>query len=128
MCTLDICAVSDRVAIVPHAAHRVRRTLPFMPTPAPLELTALDDLARRLLKGDAEALGAVYDRLAGALHALALERCGNADEADRVTEALFRELWHGRATLTDGARVWVPRLFVRCHQLAAPSSPRGGLR
>lgn len=128
MSTLDICAVSDRVAIVPHAVCRVRRTPTPMPTPAPLELTALDELARRLLRGEADALAAIYDRLAGALHALALERCGDATEAERVTEALFRELWHGRATLTDGARVWVPRLFVRCHQLAAPSSPRGGSR
>lgn len=88
----------------------------------PLDLDALDAHARRLVAGEPDALGDVFDVLAGALHALAVRRCGDADEAGRVVEALFRELWLGRATLVDGPRVWVPRLFARCHVLAAPPS------
>lgn len=95
---------------------------------ASFDATALDALALRLAKGDSDALGALYDALAGPLRALALERCGDPAEADRVLEALFRELWHGRAMLSDGARVWVPRWFARCHRLAAPASPRGPAR
>ncbi len=80
-------------------------------------------LAQRLMDGDAEALGELHDVLAPSLRALAGTLAATPAEADRVVEALFKELWHGRALLSDGVDVWLPRLFVRCRDLASP--PRG---
>ena len=120
MSVLDNCAVLDRVpgdSAGPHALFPVPRSMTPPTTP---DFSLLDALARRLMTGDAQAMGELYDRLAGALHALALARCGDAAEAERVVEAVLRELWYGRATLSDGAARWLPRLLVRCHQLATP--------
>jgi RNA polymerase sigma-70 factor (ECF subfamily) len=56
---------------------------------------AADDaaLVARLAAGDAEALGALYDRHGGACLALARAVVGAADEADDVVAEAFAQLW-----------------------------------
>ncbi len=88
----------------------------------------LDQLAQRVMQDDAEALGELHDVLAPALQAMAAKLAARPGDAERVVEALFKELWHGRALLSDGVGVWLPRLFVRCRELAAPPRPAGPAR
>jgi RNA polymerase sigma-70 factor (ECF subfamily) len=50
-------------------------------------------LVRRMAAGDQAALGALYDRYAGVLHALAVRVTGDADDAEEVVEETFWQAW-----------------------------------
>ena len=61
-------------------------------------------LVTRVAAGDADALGALYDRFGAGAHAFARALVGGAsDEADDVTAAVFAQLWRTAARY-DAAR------------------------
>ena len=60
---------------------------------------ALADLFARLAGGDLDALGAIYDRWAREIHALALWRTGRNEEAADVVQEVFVRLATTRAEL-----------------------------
>ena len=56
-------------------------------------------LVRRMLDGDREALGALYDINAAAAYALALSMCGSPRAAQEAVTRTFLDLWEGRGAL-----------------------------
>lgn len=62
-----------------------------------------------LAEGSREPLGAIYDRFAAELHALALWRTGSREDADDVVQEVFVRL---ATTGADLARVREPRAYL----------------
>lgn len=85
-----------------------------MPEPRPgASLSQSDDLAvvRRLASGDAEALGALYDRFAPMLLAVARRILGAGGEAEEVLQETFLQAWN-QAERYDPARSSVSTWLV----------------
>ena len=63
------------------------------------------DLVRRIAGGDEVALGTLYDRRSGVVHALVLQLVGDADEAEDVVEEVFWQAWRqaGRYEASRGS-------------------------
>ena len=63
------------------------------------------DLLRRIAGGDEVALGALYDRRSGVVHALVLQLVGDADDAEDVVEEVFWQAWRqaGRYEASRGS-------------------------
>lgn len=63
------------------------------------------DLLRRIAGGDEVALGTLYDRRSGVVHALVLQLVGDADEAEDVVEEVFWQAWRqaGRYEASRGS-------------------------
>lgn len=69
-------------------------------------------MQQRLARGEAAALGELYDRFASLVHGLAHRVVGDEHAADAVTRDVFAHVWSTRTPTTPGRD--------RC----APGSPR----
>jgi len=54
------------------------------------------ELLARLYERDKEALGVLYDRYSGYVHALSLRMLGSRQEAEEVLQDVFWQFWKGR--------------------------------
>ena len=69
-------------------------------------------LVRRLMDGDRDALGELYDANAAAAYTLALSMCGSPGEAAEAVRRTFVELWDGRAGLFPGEREFTLHFYA----------------
>jgi len=70
----------------------------------------LDEYVRRTVAGDRIALQALYDVLSPYVRDSAACLFGNGDKADRVTDAVFIDVWHLARQYQpggEGVRTWV---------------------
>ncbi|MFE9256751.1 sigma-70 family RNA polymerase sigma factor [Streptomyces sp. NPDC006879] len=84
-------------------------------------------MQQRLARGEAAALGELYDRFASLVHHLAYRVLGDEEAADRVTREVFGYIWENPDAYDakqGSMRSWVARLtqrqaVARLRQLAA---------
>ena len=93
-----------------------------MPLDGRTDLAELEEaeLIARLRARDLDALGELYRRLGGAMHALARSLLRNRDEADDVVEDALLKIHNAAASFrgTRGLRTWVLRIVAnRCHDV-----------
>ena len=76
-----------------------------------------ESLMARLADGDADALGALYDELGGAVFGLARRMLRDPQGAEQVTRDVFVEIWRRAPTRrSPGVAVhpWVAAIVCRC--------------
>jgi len=81
----------------------------------------------RVVAGDIEALGELYDLAARRLYGLALWRTGNPADAEEVVQEVFVRLAARRAELGD-VREPATWLLAACHHAAVDLTRRRGVR
>ncbi|MZE79147.1 sigma-70 family RNA polymerase sigma factor [Streptomyces xinghaiensis] len=81
-------------------------------------------MQQRLARGEAAALGELYDRFASLVHSLAYRVLGDEEAADRVTRDVFAHIWEHPDAYDPGQgpmRSWIASLAQRqsVHRLRA---------
>ncbi|MFJ6134022.1 sigma-70 family RNA polymerase sigma factor [Janibacter terrae] len=69
----------------------------------PLQAATSEDLMRRLVEGDEDALAEAYQRFGALVHTIAVRSVGEHHEAEDITQQVFVALWKARSSLTPGA-------------------------
>lgn len=73
-------------------------------------------MQQRLARGEAAALGELYDRFASLVHSLAYRVLGDEEAADRVTRDVFAHIWEHPDAYDPGQgpmRSWIASLAQR---------------
>ena len=76
----------------------------------------VDDLLRRVARGDSAAFGELYDELSPAVHGLARRVVRDPARAEDVTQEVFLEVWRKATRFDEGrgkARTWVMTIAHR---------------
>ncbi len=86
-------------------------------------------MQQRLARGEAAALGELYDRFASLVHSLAYRVLGDVKAADRVTRDVFAHIWEHPDAYDPGQgpmRSWIASLAQRqsVHRLRAAEAER----
>ena len=71
-------------------------------------------LVGRAKEGDHDAFEALYRRTSGRIYALCLRMCGNADEAEELTQDVYVRCWQKLETFRGDSQftTWLHRLAV----------------